>query len=71
MDRNSDIETILTKKNTWSNLNSLLIHRNIGTPLRMAENKYPVFNACLMNAIIAIIDIVYNVYYICILYIDF
>jgi len=55
MDPNPDIERVLNKKSTRSNLNSLLINGNIGTPLRMAKNKYLVLNTCPMDAVVAII----------------
>jgi len=59
MDPNPDIERFLNKKSTRSNLNSLLINGNIGTPLRMAKNKYLVLNTCPMDAVVAIIAMAY------------
>lgn len=59
MDPNPDIERFLNKKSTRSNLNSLLINGNIGTPLRIAKNKYLVLNTCPMDAVVAIIAMAY------------
>lgn len=59
MDPNQDIERFLNKKSTRSNLNSLIINGNIGTPLRMAKNKYLVLNTCPMDAVVAIIAMAY------------
>lgn len=60
MDPNPDIERIINKTVTRSNLNSLLINGNIGTPLRMAKNKYLVLNTCPMDAVVAIIAMAYT-----------
>jgi hypothetical protein len=54
VDPNHDIERILNKKNTRSNFNSLLINGNIGTPLRIAKNKYIILNICPMSTVVII-----------------
>lgn len=46
MNPNTDIERILSKKNTRSNLNTMVVNGSIATLLRVAKKQYLVLNTC-------------------------
>lgn len=59
MDPNPDIDRVMNKKNTRSNLNSLLVNGNLGTPLRVAKNRYLVKNTCPLDSVSTIISMAF------------
>jgi len=59
MDVVPEIEHILTQKTTRSNLNSLLINRNITTPLKISKQRYLLHNTCPFDSITVIITMAY------------
>jgi len=60
MEKTPEIDRILQKKNTRSNLNTLLINGNIGTPLHVAKQRYIVMNTCPFDALAVIITMAYT-----------
>lgn len=51
MDPVLEIENLLYKKPTGSNLNSLLLNGNIITPLTLSKQKYLIHNTCPIDSI--------------------
>lgn len=59
MDPVPEIEHMLRKKCTRSNLNSLLVNGNMLTPLKISKQKYLLKNTCPFDSIAAIITMAY------------
>lgn len=59
MDPVPDIEKLLEKKNTRSNLNTLLLNGNIGTSLHLKKKQFLVTNTCAFDALAVVIAVAY------------
>lgn len=60
MEKTPEIDRLLQKKHTRSNLNTLLINGNISTPLKLVNQKYIVMNTCPFDALAVIIVMAYT-----------